>query len=220
MWQSIHIHLKKALVPVLLGGLFGALPAMATQVSIVTNLGDIVVELDEQKAPETAANFLEYVDSDAYDNTIFHRVIQGFVVQGGGHYADMSEAEEGDAINNEAANGLLNVRGTISMAREDEIDSARRQFFINVVDNERLNHNPEKSCTREDQAAAAAALERGLHRPLTCKNYGYAVFGKVISGMDVVDLIELSDTGSVGGHDDVPITPILILSVERVPEDS
>lgn len=202
------------LTPILL--LFLSLPVAATQVSIVTNLGEIVVQLDEESAPLTVANFLEYVDNDAYDNTIFHRVIQGFVVQGGGHYSDMSEAEEGNSIENEAANGLRNDRGTISMAREDEIDSARRQFFINVVDNDRLNHSPENSCTREQQAAAIAASERGLSRPLTCKNYGYAVFGRVVSGMDVVDLIELSDTGSVGAHDDVPLSPILILSIERI----
>lgn len=197
---------------------FLSMPAHATRVNIVTSLGDIVVELNEEKAPVTVANFLDHVDRDAYDNTIFHRVIPGFMVQGGGHYTDMSEAEEGGLIHNEADNGLRNDRGTIAMARMNKIDSASRQFFINVVDNDRLNHSS-KSCTREDEAEMAAARERGLHKPVTCKSFGYAVFGRVVEGMDVVDLIELSETSSVGPYDDVPITPILILSIERIDEE-
>ncbi len=189
--------------------------ASAEEVLISTNVGKIVVELNEEKAPITVANFLALVDSGAYKDTIFHRVIPGFMVQGGGHYLDMTEAEESESIINEADNGLLNVRGAIAMARMNEIDSASSQFFINVVANERLDHS-EKSCTRKDETTAAAARARGSYKPITCKSFGYAVFGKVISGMDVVDLIEVIETDTVGEYDDVPVTPIIILSIDRV----
>jgi peptidyl-prolyl cis-trans isomerase A (cyclophilin A) len=192
-----------------------AITAPAEEVLISTNLGEIVIELDEEKAPITVANFLGLVDSGAYKDTIFHRVIPGFMVQGGGHYLDMTEAEESEAIINEADNGLVNVRGTISMARMNEIDSASRQFFINVVANKRLNHG-KKSCTRKDEATAAAARARGSYKPITCKSFGYTVFGRVTSGMDVVDLIEVTETNTLGQYDDVPVTPIIILSVDRV----
>ncbi len=189
--------------------------ASAVEVLISTNLGDIVIELDEEKAPITVANFLGLVDSGAYNDTIFHRVIPGFMVQGGGHYMDMTEAEESETIINEADNGLMNRRGTIAMARMNEIDSASRQFFINVVANKRLNHG-RQSCTRKDEATAAAARARGSYKPITCKSFGYAVFGSVTSGMDVVDLIELTETHTVGEYDDVPVTPIIIRSVQRI----
>lgn len=188
---------------------------LAEEVLINTNVGEIVVELNEEKAPITVANFLGLVDSGAYKDTIFHRVIPGFMIQGGGHYLDMTETEESESIINEADNGLLNIRGTIAMARMNEIDSASSQFFINVVANERLDHS-EKSCTRKDEETAAAARARGSYKPITCKSFGYAVFGKVISGMDVVDLIEVIETDTVGEYDDVPVTPIIILSIGRV----
>jgi len=186
------------------------------QVVIRTNLGDIVVELYEQEAPVTVENFLQLVDSEAYKDTIFHRVIAGFMIQAGGHYLDLSEAPEVDNIFNEAANGLKNRRGTLAMARQTEIDSASRQFFINVDDNSYLDHHPKKSCTREDEASVLAAREKGLRKPMRCKSFGYAVFGEVIEGMDVVDLIELSETQSLSGFDDVPVTPVVILSTERL----
>lgn len=186
------------------------------QVLIKTNLGDILVELYEQEAPVTVANFLQLVESEAYKDTIFHRVIAGFMIQTGGHYLDLSEAPEVEPIFNEAANGLKNRRGTLAMARQNRIDSASRQFFINVDNNGYLDHHPKKSCTREDEAAVLAAREKGLRKPMRCKSFGYAVFGEVIEGMDVVDLIELSETQSVSGFDDVPVTPVIILSTERV----
>ena len=189
--------------------------AAAQQVVIKTSLGDIVIELNAEAAPATVENFLSYVDRDAFDNTIFHRVIPGFMVQGGGYYADLSEADEGDPVMNEAANGLKNVRGTVAMARQDEIDSARRNFFINVANNRSLNHH-KRSCTREDEASVAAARKRGVTKPVRCKNYGYAVFGKVVTGMDIVDLIEVTDTQTVGEFDDVPVAPIVIFSIDRV----
>ena len=189
--------------------------ALAEDVLINTNLGEIVIELDEKKAPITVAHFLGLVDSDAYNDTIFHRVIPGFMVQGGGYYRDLAEAQESEMIINEADNGLSNRRGTIAMARMNEIDSASRQFFINVVANKRLNHG-KKSCTRKQEATIAAARARGIHKPTTCKSFGYTVFGKVTSGMDVVDMIEVTETSTVDVYDDVPVTPVVILSIDRI----
>ncbi len=185
------------------------------QVVIKTNLGDIIFELNPNKAPVTVANFLGLVESGAYDNTIFHRVIEGFMVQAGGYDPDLAEAGEAPPIRNEADNGLKNIRGSVAMARMNEIDSASRQFFINVEDNNHLNHNPKKSCTREDEATAAAARAKGMFRPQRCKNFGYAVFARVIEGMDVVDQIERSKTRSMAGFDDVPVSPVVISSVTR-----
>ena len=185
------------------------------RVKIITNVGDIVVSLNAEKAPITVANFLAYVDDDSFENTIFHRVIVGFMVQGGGHYLDLSEAPDKDPIRNEADNGLKNVRGSIAMARLNQIDSASRQFFINVKDNTTLDHNA-NSCSREDQAIAEEARAKGLYRPLTCRTFGYAVFGKVEQGMEIVYLIELSDTHSIDHFDDVPINPIIVMSMERM----
>lgn len=194
------------------------LQLLAAEVRISTNVGDFVVELNEEAAPITTANFLDYVDRGAYDNTIFHRVIIGFMIQGGGFYQDMTEAPDGETIHNEADNGLQNKRGTIAMARFGEIDSASRQFFINLSDNDHLDHT-EVSCTREDEAKMAAASARGLRKPQTCETFGYAVFGKVIDGMDVVDEIEFAETEFVEDFEDVPITPIVILSTERVSQE-
>jgi peptidyl-prolyl cis-trans isomerase A (cyclophilin A) len=193
--------------------------AQPTRVRVQTTVGDIVLVLDDERAPVSVQNFLSYVDDGSYANTIFHRVMAGFMVQGGGLYVDLSEAPEGETIHNEADNGLHNVRGSIAMARMQGIDTASRQFFINVVDNLRLDHNP-ASCTREDEAAEAEARAKGLYKPQTCKPFGYAVFGHVESGMEFIDLIELSDTHFVAPYDDVPVNPVIILSIERLPETS
>ena len=132
------------------------------------------------------------------------------MVQGGGHYSNLSQAPEGELIYNEAANGLKNVRGTIAMARMDMIDSASRQFFINVSDNDFLDFQGGSSCTREQEKAQMAAQRKGMFKPSYCKSYGYAVFGRVIDGLDVVDSIEVVRTGSRQGMSDVPINPVVI----------
>lgn len=184
-------------------------------VVIETSLGDITLLLDPGNAPITVANFLSYADRGSYDDTVFHRVVIGFVVQGGGYDAAMLERESDSTIHNEADNGLKNLRGTISMARNDEIDSASKQFFINVSDNASLDHT-ESSCTRVQQAAELKARDRGMIKPRTCTTFGYAVFGKVVDGMDLVDEIELVDTKSIDGFDDFPVEPIIIRSVRRL----
>ena len=162
-----------------------------TQVTIKTSLGDIELELDGEKAPITVENFVSIANSGYYAGTIFHRVINGFMVQGGGLNADMSNKSTGTApIQNEANNGLANDRGTIAMARTMEPHSATGQFFINHKDNSFLNHTGENP--------------QGL---------GYAVFGKVTEGMDVVDAIADVATSSSGGHQDVPLEVITIESV-------
>ena len=162
-----------------------------TQVIIKTSVGDIHLELDGEKAPITVENFVAIAKSGYYDGTIFHRVINGFMVQGGGLNADMSNKSSGTApIQNEANNGLTNDRGTVAMARTMEPHSATGQFFINHKDNGFLNHTGENS-----------------------QGWGYAVFGKVTEGMDVVDAIADVETGSTGGHQDVPVEVITIESV-------
>jgi cyclophilin family peptidyl-prolyl cis-trans isomerase len=152
-----------------------------------TSLGTIAMELFPEKAPLTVANFLSYVDSQFYAGLTFHRVIPNFMIQGGGLTPDMKEKKGRDPIKNESANGLSNLRGTVAMARRAEPTSATSQFFINVVDNKQL-----------DKLGG-----------------GYCVFGKVIRGMDVVDKIKAVQTGPNGGHQDVPVRPIIILSVRR-----
>ena len=160
-------------------------------VVISTSLGDISLELDKEKAPGTVENFINLVESGYYDETIFHRVINGFMVQGGGLTADMNNKSSGTApIQNEANNGLANDRGTIAMARTMDPHSATSQFFINHKDNGFLNHTGENS-----------------------QGWGYAVFGAVTEGMDVVDQIADVATGSSGGHQDVPVDVITIESV-------
>jgi cyclophilin family peptidyl-prolyl cis-trans isomerase len=169
------------------------LQAANPQVLLKTNKGDITIELFQDKAPISVKNFLSYADEKFFDGTIFHRVIKGFMVQGGGMTADMHEKSAKPPIKNEAANGLKNKRGTLAMARTPEIDSATCQFFINLVDNTFLDHksnNPEE--------------------------FGYAVFGKVVAGMDVVDAIAGVATGSKGEHQDVPREAVTILSVARL----
>ncbi len=163
--------------------------AYAQKVKLATSAGDIVIELDAAKAPKTVENFLKYVKSGHYDGTVFHRVIPGFMIQGGGMTADMTEKPTVAPIPLESRNGLSNVRGSVAMARTGEPNSATSQFFINVADNNRLD--------------AAAARDGN----------GYAVFGKVVSGMEVVDKIRAVPTGSKGPHSDVPTMPITINKV-------
>ncbi|HEY4068057.1 MAG TPA: peptidylprolyl isomerase [Burkholderiaceae bacterium] len=160
--------------------------AYAQKVKLATSAGDIVVELDAAKAPKSVENFVGYVKSGQYDGTIFHRVIAGFMIQGGGMTPDLKEKPTRAPIPLEARNGLSNVRGSIAMARTNDPNSATAQFFINVKDNAMLD----------------AANSRDGN--------GYAVFGKVVSGMDVVDKIRNTPTGSKGMFDDVPLTPITI----------
>lgn len=157
-------------------------------VKLETNRGTITLELDAEKAPKTTENFLSYVRDGFYDKTIFHRVIDGFMIQGGGFDETMTQKETGEPIENEAQNGLKNDRYTIAMARTQDPHSATAQFFINVKDNGFLNHT--------------APTERG---------WGYAVFGRVVEGTEVVDAIKGVPTGSVGYHQDVPIDPVVIL---------
>ena len=184
-------------------------------VVIETSLGNIVLLLDPVKAPITVANFLGYVDSGAYNGTIFHRVVPGFVVQGGGYDTNLMERETGNPIRNEADNGLKNARGSIAMARQDEIDSATNQFFINVADNENLDYS-ERSCSREDEAMERRARERGLHKPRSCRTFGYTVFGRVVEGMDVLDQMEAIVTHGIDGFDDLPVAAVVIESVRRM----
>jgi len=143
-------------------------------------------------------------------------VIEGFMIQGGGHYRDLAESPSGPSLRNEADNGLRNEVGTIAMARMAEIDSATNQFFINVADNRRLDHQGD-SCSREEEAAAEARAERGLFKPKRCKSFGYAVFGRVIDGMSVVKTIEQVATVTQADFFDVPKDPITILSIRRLP---
>jgi len=163
------------------------------KVIMKTTKGDITIELLKDQAPLTVKNFLTYVDEKFYDGTIFHRVIKGFMIQGGGLTPDFIEKPAHPPIKNEAANGLKNKRGTIAMARTEVIDSATCQFFINEVDNPFLDHKNK-----------------------TLQGFGYAVFGKVIKGMDVVDAIAKVKTMMRGGHADVPRDTITIISVSRI----
>ncbi len=160
-------------------------------VLMTTSMGNIRIELDAGKAPITTKNFLDYVSEGHYDGLIFHRVIPGFMIQGGGMDAQMNEKKNKAPIKNEAANGLKNKIGTVAMARTNVVDSATAQFFINVKDNDFLNHK------------SAASAE-----------YGYAVFGQVIEGMDIVHSIEKVRTGRKGHHDDVPVDAVMINSVK------
>jgi peptidyl-prolyl cis-trans isomerase A (cyclophilin A) len=159
-----------------------ALPAAAQKVRLVTSLGDVVVELAPDKAPKSVDNFLQYIKDGHYDGTIFHRVISGFMIQGGGFTPDMVQKPTRAPIPLEANNGLSNVRGSLAMARTQALNSATSQFFINVVDNPMLDNN----------------------------GGGYAVFGKVIQGMDVVDKIKAVPTGNKGPFQNVPLTDVVI----------
>jgi cyclophilin family peptidyl-prolyl cis-trans isomerase len=166
------------------------IPRGASMLEFKTSKGTFTVQLFEKQAPITTQNFLRYVDEGFFDGTVFHRVISGFMIQGGGLTADLKSKKTHAPIKNEATNGLKNKRGTIAMARTNEVDSATAQFFINLVDNDFLDHRP--------------------------GNFGYAVFGRVDSGMDVVDAIAAVKTGSRGVHQDVPLEPVTIESVRRI----
>ena len=157
-----------------------------------TSMGEIEIELNQEKAPQTVANFLKYVDDKFYDGTIFHRVINNFMIQGGGMTPDLKEKTTRAPIKNEAANGLKNEIGTIAMARTSDPHSASAQFFINVADNAFLNY-----------------------QNTTTQGYGYAVFGKVINGMHVVNRIKTVKTGMMNGYTDVPMDAVLIKAVRR-----
>ncbi|HEY0286301.1 MAG TPA: peptidylprolyl isomerase [Pseudomonas sp.] len=164
--------------------------APAPHVVLDTSFGQIEIELEQDKAPVSTKNFLGYVDSNFYNGTIFHRVIPGFMVQGGGFTPQMMQKDTKDPIKNEANNGLHNVRGTLAMARTSDVNSATSQFFINTNDN--------------------AMLDNGV------RDFGYAVFGKVVKGMDVVDNIVHAQTTTKSGMQNVPIDPILIKSAKRI----
>jgi peptidyl-prolyl cis-trans isomerase A (cyclophilin A) len=168
-----------------------ALAAAQQHVLLTTSAGKIEVELDSAKAPVSVKNFVDYAQSGYYNNTIFHRVIPGFMIQGGGFTADMQQKKTNAPIANEADNGLRNLRGTIAMARTAEKDSATSQFFFNVADNAFLDHGQ--------------------------RDFGYAVFGKVIKGMDVLDKIAQVKTDNVGPYQNVPTTPVVILSAKVLP---
>lgn len=160
-------------------------------VKLQTNFGTIVLDLDAAKAPETVKNFLAYVEAGHYDNTVFHRVIKGFMIQGGGFEAGMNQKPTNAPIQNEATNGLKNDHYTVAMARTGDPHSATAQFFINAKDNAFLNHTAPSG-----------------------QGWGYCVFGKVVEGMDVVDKIEGVKTGSKGFHQDVPAEDVLIQKAE------
>jgi cyclophilin family peptidyl-prolyl cis-trans isomerase len=155
-----------------------------------TTQGGFTVELFEREAPQSVANFLRYVDEGFFDGTVFHRVIPGFVIQGGGLTPDMAQKKTHPPVRNESANGMLNERGTLSMARTDDIHSATSQFFVNLADNDFLDHRPGR--------------------------YGYAVFGRITDGMDVIDRIAAVKTGKRMGHSDVPEESVLINSARRI----
>ncbi len=159
-------------------------------ITLQTNHGDIAIELDFDKAPLTAANFLQYCRDNYYTNTVFHRVIGNFMIQGGGMTADMAQKATRAPIENEADNGLTNTVGTLAMARTSDPHSASSQFFINVANNDFLNHSGK-----------------------TAQGWGYAVFGKVVSGLDTVDKIKAVPTGRKGGHQDVPLDAVVITGV-------
>ena len=161
-------------------------------VKLLTNFGEITLELDAEKAPITTANFLQYVDNGFYNGTIFHRVIDGFMIQGGGFDITMKQKESMAEIKNEADNGLKNDKYTIAMARTSAPHSASSQFFINAGDNDFLNHSAP-----------------------TSSGWGYCVFGKVVAGMDVVDKIRQVATGNSKGHQDVPVDNVVIESATR-----
>jgi len=162
-------------------------------IKLLTSIGEITLELDAENAPITVENFLSYVDSGHYDGTIFHRVIPGFVIQGGGLVSGMQEKRTGIPIQNEADNGLKNLTGSICMARTNDPHSATSQFFINLNDNHFLDHTEK-----------------------TESGWGYAVFGRVVFGMDVVEKVAAVETGNAGHHSDVPLADVVLEKAERV----
>jgi cyclophilin family peptidyl-prolyl cis-trans isomerase len=193
MLKTILVTLAGA---VLCAGIAGAAEPAAgnTFVLMETSLGSVKIELFAKEAPVSVKNFLEYVASGFYDGTIFHRVIANFMIQGGGFTPDLKEKQTSPPVKNEAANGLKNRRGTLAMARTMVVDSAAAQFFINVKDNGFLDH-----------------------RDQTMQGYGYAVFGKVVEGMDVVDKIAAVRTGVRLRYPDTPLMPVVIKSMKVLP---
>lgn len=191
--------LKKLMAVALAGGLIGAAAVQAEtsdnpegetpMVVFETNYGDFTLEMLPDEAPVTVENFLQYVDDGFFDGTIFHRVIPGFVIQGGGFTEDMSQKETRAPIKNEADNGLKNTRGSLSMARTQQVNSATSQFFINLKDNAFLDHGT--------------------------RDFGYAVFARVSEGMDVIDKIAAVSTGNRGMHQDVPVQPVIVEKARR-----
>ena len=181
------IPIGKPLLAAVALALGAAAPAWAQKVRLATSVGDVVLELDREKAPKSVDNFVQYVKAGHYDGTVFHRVIDGFMIQGGGLKSDLSEKPTRAPIPLEARNGLSNLRGTVAMARTQVLDSATAQFFINVADNGFLNHT-------------APSMQ----------GWGYAVFGRVVAGQEIVDQIKDVATGRRGFHDDVPVQDVVI----------
>ncbi|MEO7152163.1 MAG: peptidylprolyl isomerase [Burkholderiaceae bacterium] len=192
-YRALTLHALVLTATVALAGAFGAAPAWAQKVKLDTSMGEVVLELDAAKAPKTVDNFVKYVSAGHYDGTVFHRVIDGFMVQGGGMTPDMKEKTTRAPIPLESGNGLTNVRGSVSMARTSVPGSATAQFFINLVDNARLD-----------------ASTPGLN--------GYAVFGKVVSGTDVVDKIRAVSVADNGPHQNVPVKPVVITKASVLPK--
>jgi peptidyl-prolyl cis-trans isomerase A (cyclophilin A) len=192
MNRSVFLRIVVAIVTV--ASFAWAQPVKAADPVVVfkTSMGDIEIQLDPKNAPVTTANFLAYVDKKFYDGTIFHRVIPGFVVQGGGFTSDMQQKATDTPIKNEATNGLHNLRGTISMARTNDPDSATSQFFLNLVDN------------------STGKLDPGGFSP-----EGYAVFGKITKGMDVLDKIAGVATATKGPYENVPVKDVVLISAQR-----
>ena len=191
LFKYLFIGTKKIFFIILYIITIGANAEMNTIVIMETTEGNIKIELFDESAPDTASNFKSYVESNFFNETIFHRVINGFMIQGGGLNADMSEKKSMQPIKNEAANGKSNKRGTIAMARTSDPHSATSQFFINLKDNEFLDFTEESP-----------------------QGWGYCVFGEVIEGMEVVDKIAEVKTGNSGYHENVPLNPIKIISVK------
>jgi peptidyl-prolyl cis-trans isomerase B (cyclophilin B) len=162
-------------------------------IKLHTSHGEITIDLNNEKAPVTTKNFIDYVNSGHFDNTIFHRVINNFMIQGGGFEPGMNQKETRATIENEAANGLKNDAYTVAMARTSDVNSASAQFFINIANNDFLNHT----------------------KPTT-EGFGYCVFGKVVEGTDVVDKIKEVKTGNKGGHQDVPLDDVIIQKAEEI----
>ena len=196
-----HSYLKLAVMAVVIA--FGTLAAIAQtnseesvnpMVKLTTSMGEITLELYAEEAPVSVANFLQYVNDGFYDGTIFHRVIPGFMIQGGGFNPGMAQKTEGEGIQNEANNGLKNIEGTVALARTSDPHSAAAQFFINTQDNLNLNHTGESSS----------------------RTWGYAVFGRVTDGMSVVDEIRFVETTTTPPYSNVPKVPVVIESVEII----
>jgi len=190
---NLILAISLALIFIPAAGLAAAVERSKPLVKLETSMGKIVLELDSEKAPATVANFLQYVKDGFYDGTIFHRVINGFMIQGGGFDANMSQKSTKAPIKNEANTGLKNEPYTIAMARTQDPHSATAQFFINVADNKMLNH-----------------------RDQTLPGWGYAVFGKVIQGQEVVDKIKAVATANMGMHQNVPVEPVTIIKATVV----